>query len=108
VVRVGARLPDGGLRTAGRSPAGALLADRVLVEPGRAALVDARSAPEAASGTLHLVTDQGVRHGLPGDEVLAMLGYPRDRAVRLPASLLDRVPAGPALDPETARRNIVG
>jgi hypothetical protein len=104
VVYVGARPGDGGwLDTPRRTESGKLLADRVLVEPGRAVLVEALSAPDAQRGSLHLVSDQGLRYGLPHDDVAAMLGYPRGRAVRLPATLLDRLPAGAALDPALAR-----
>lgn len=104
VVRVGARPADGGwLDTPRRGDSGKILADRVLLEPGRAVLVEALSAPDAPHGSLHLVTDQGVRHGLVHEDVAAMLGYPRGRAVRLPATLLDRLPAGPPLDPVAAR-----
>jgi type VII secretion protein EccB len=104
VVYVGARPGGGGLLdTPRRGDGGKLLADRVLVEPGRAVLVEALSAPDVPRGSLHLVTDQGLRYGLPDDDVAAMLGYPRGRAVRMPATLLDRLPAGAALDPALAR-----
>jgi type VII secretion protein EccB len=104
-VYVGARPGDGGwLDTPRRTDGGKLLADRVLVEPGRVALVEALPAPDAPRGSLHLVSDQGLRYGLAHDDVAAMLGYPRGRAVRLPATLLDRLPAGSALDPVLARK----
>lgn len=105
-IRVGARLPGAatGMNTPQRTEQGALLADRVLVEPGWAALVEALSSADAQTGSLHLVTDQGFRHALPNIDVAGMLGYRADRLVRLPAGLLDRIPPGPALTPDAARQ----
>jgi hypothetical protein len=106
-IRVGGRLASGsGLLTSRYSEDGVRLADRVQLAPGSAALVRAMSSPEAASGSLHLVTDQGIRYGLAGAAVATMLGYDPGQAVPLPASLLDRLPAGPALDPIAARRPV--
>ncbi len=104
-INVGGRLmTEPTMATARFTDDGVRLADRVHVPPGWAALVEARSAPEAADGSLHLVTDQGIRYGLPGAAVAGMLGYDPGRAVLVPASLLDRLPSGPALDPATARQ----
>jgi type VII secretion protein EccB len=106
-VLAGARLPEtGALATGVQSGDGGLLADLVTIEPGRAALVEAMSSPDAPSGTVHLVTDQGLRFGLASREVAGMLGYRPTQLVRLPASLLDRLPAGPALDPAAAKRPV--
>jgi hypothetical protein len=105
VVKVGARLPAGdGIVTPGRTPTGGLLADRVLVASGRAVLAQAVPTPEATGGSFHLVTDQGIRYPLAAPEVARMLGYNHTAAVRLPSTLLDRLPAGPALDPVAAAR----
>jgi type VII secretion protein EccB len=104
VVRLGARPGTGGwLDTPRRGNGGKLLADQVLIEPGKAVLVEALSAPDAPRGSLHLVNDLGDRFGLAYDDVAAMLGYARDRAVRLPTALLDRLPAGSSLDPNAAK-----
>ena len=104
-VLVGARLPDtGAVATPQRTEEGGLLADRVLVAPGWGALVEAAASPEAPGGSLHLVTDEGIRYAVPSAEVAGMLGYDMGSVVRLPAALLDRLPAGPALDPAAARR----
>lgn len=103
-VRVGARPQAGGIDTAGRTAAGRKLADRVLVAPGRAALVRAEPAPGADGGSLHLVTDQGFSYPLAAPGVARMLGYPEAAAVRLPSALIARLPTGPALDPLVAAR----
>ncbi|MEU2612192.1 type VII secretion protein EccB [Micromonospora sp. NPDC007271] len=99
-VRVGARLPD--LAAAART-AGGGLADQVVVEPGRGAVVEAVTAPGAAGGAVCVVTDLGRRYVLAGPDVLGMLGYPGVRPLRLPASLVSLVPAGSPLDPTAAR-----
>ena len=105
-IHVGASLPGGasGMTTPRRTAQGALLADRVLVQPGWAALVESVSSAGAAAGSLHLVTDQGFRYALPGIEVAKMLGYRADRVIRVPAGLVDRIPVGPALSPEAAKQ----
>ncbi|MER7458761.1 type VII secretion protein EccB [Micromonospora sp. NPDC126480] len=104
-VRHGVRLPD--LAAAPRSgpPAavGGVLADHVVVEPGRGAVVEAVAAPGATGGAVCVVTDLGRRHVLAGPEVLGMLGYRDVRPVRLPASLVSLVPPGATLDPDAAR-----
>ena len=93
----------GGLPTAGASTSGIPLADRVWVPPGRAAIVEALPSPEATSGPLSLVTDEGRRYAIPSSDLLRSLGFTGQRVSKLPASLLVRIPEGPALDPEQAR-----
>jgi type VII secretion protein EccB len=90
--------------TTGRTGDGVPLADRVVLEPGYGVLVSAMSSPEAPTGTLNLVTDLGYRYPLSSAEVPAMLGYGQVTPVRLPASLVVRLPSGPALDPAAAKR----
>jgi type VII secretion protein EccB len=101
---VGGRLPPAGstVPTPRRTAGGLPLADRIHVPPGRAALVEALPSTRAAAGTLVLVTDQGRGHALAGREVLGVLGYGRIRPVRLPASLVARIPLGAGLDPAAA------
>ncbi|WFE40014.1 type VII secretion protein EccB [Micromonospora sp. WMMD998] len=79
------------------------LADQVVVEPGRGALVEAAAAPGATGGAVCVVTDLGRRYALAGADVAGMLGYAGVRPVRLPAGLVDLLPAGSPLDPEAAR-----
>jgi type VII secretion protein EccB len=104
-VLIGATLPDltNAARTAAQSPQGAALADHILVEPGRGAVVEAVAAPGLSGGTISVITDLGRRHAVTSSEVLAMLGYSTAKPLRLPASLVALVPAGKALDPEAAR-----
>ncbi|MEU7760950.1 type VII secretion protein EccB [Micromonospora aurantiaca (nom. illeg.)] len=101
-IRVGVTAPD--LAAATRTPGGrAGLADEVVVEPGRGALVEAVSAPGATGGAVCVVTDLGRRYALTGADVPGMLGYAGVRPARLPAGLVDLLPAGSPLDPEAAR-----
>lgn len=76
------------------------LADRVVVQPGRGAVVEAVAAPGATGGAISVVTDLGRRHPLSSAAVLPTLGYGDVQPVRLPASLVALVPSGDALDPE--------
>ncbi|SBT67137.1 type VII secretion protein EccB [Micromonospora sediminicola] len=101
-MRLGATAPDpaAAARTAGGRDG---LADQVVVEPGRGALVEAAAAPGATGGAVCVVTDLGRRYALTGADVPGMLGYAGVRPVRLPASLVDLLPAGSPLDPEAAR-----
>jgi type VII secretion protein EccB len=105
-VAVGGTLPpfDRMIATAGRSADRAVLADYVAVPGGAGAVVESVAAPGATGGAVSVVTEQGRRFVAPGPEVLAMLGYGSVTAIRLPAELVALVPAGPALDPEQARR----
>jgi type VII secretion protein EccB len=101
-IRLGVTPPD--LSAAARSAAGhGGLADQVLVEPGRGAVVESAAAPGATGGAISVVTDLGRRYVLPGVDVLGMLGFTGVRPVRLPASLVSLVPAGSPLDPTAAR-----
>ncbi|TDB81463.1 type VII secretion protein EccB [Micromonospora sp. KC721] len=101
-VRVGADVPDLAGPVSGRGDAG-VLADHVVVEPGRGAVVESVAAPGATGGAVSVVTDLGRRYVLADAEVLRMLGYRDVRPVRLPAGLVDLVPAGSPLDPAAAR-----
>ncbi|WFE98938.1 type VII secretion protein EccB [Micromonospora sp. WMMD964] len=87
---------------------GAVLADHVLVEPGRGAVVEATAAPGATGGAVSVVTDLGRRYVLSDREVLPMLGYGGVRPLRLPAGLVSLVPAGATLDPAAARTVAAG
>ncbi|MEV4492940.1 type VII secretion protein EccB [Micromonospora coxensis] len=102
-VRVGAGVPD--LTAVARTAATGrgVLADHVLVEPGRGAVVESVAAPGATGGAISVVTDLGRRYVLADAEVLGMLGYRNVRPLRLPAGLVSLVPAGSPLDPAAAR-----
>jgi hypothetical protein len=75
----------------------AVAADRVMVEPGRGAVVS------AVPGALSVVSELGIRYPLPNADVLTMLGYAGVNPVRMPSSVVSLLPVGPALDPVAAR-----
>ncbi|SCL34570.1 type VII secretion protein EccB [Micromonospora nigra] len=103
-VRLGVPLPD--LATVPRTAmatAGGVLADHIVVEPGRGVVVEAVAAPGATGGAVSVVTDLGRRYVLADGAVLGMLGYREVRPVRLPAGLVSLIPAGATLDPAAAR-----
>ncbi len=104
-VDVYGRVPESFPSTSGDNDDG-LTADRVAVPGGRGALV-ATLLPDdtTATGVVYLVTDQGIRYPLATqdtDAVRAALGYGAVTPVTVPATLLDLLPAGPALDPQLA------
>jgi type VII secretion protein EccB len=102
-VQAGVDGADEAAATSGVGADGTALADRVMVAPGRGAIVESMTSPAATRGTLSLVTDSGRRYALPASEVVSQLGYGGVTPVQMPASLVDRIPAGAALDPEAAR-----
>lgn len=104
-VRIGTKVPDPSeaVRTGERTEGGTVLADLVVVEPGRGAVVESVAAPGAGGGALSVVTDLGVRYSVANREVLGMLGYGAVRPVRMPANLVALLPSGRALDPDAAR-----
>jgi type VII secretion protein EccB len=86
---------------------GGVTVDHVQVPEGGGALVRAQPAPGvAATTTVYLVNDQGVRYPLQnGDNVntQSALGYAGVTPVPIPAALLALIPIGPTLDPAAAR-----
>jgi hypothetical protein len=97
---------DGAVATSRQTVDGTALADRIWVDPGHATLVEVMASPEATRGTLYLLTDLGVRHAVSSPDVLEALGYSGVRPVPMPASMAVRVPEGPALDPQAARKPV--
>jgi type VII secretion protein EccB len=104
-VRISTTVPDSSdaARTGERTEGGTVLADLVVVEPGRGAVVESAAAPGATGGALSVVTDLGVRYSVPSRDVLTMLGYGAVKPVRMPANLVALLPSGRALDPDAAR-----
>lgn len=90
--------------TGSASARGDVLADGVLVPAGRIATVRVLASPTAEAGNYFVVTDTGYRYAVPGPEVLEMLGYPAAEAVEVPTELMQRLPAGPTLNPAEAIR----
>jgi hypothetical protein len=103
VVRLGAAtgVPAGAKPLAA---GGGTRADTVFVPAGRAAVVRERPTPQAALGTVFLLTDQGVRYPVPDGDALRALGYGTVRPTPVPPTVLALFPVGPALDPAAARR----
>jgi type VII secretion protein EccB len=88
--------------TTSQTAGGTTLADRVLVPPGKIAVVRAVPGPGVDTGAYYLVTDVGIRYAVPSDQALEVLGYTPGQAVAVPPNLLTRLPAGPTLDPALA------
>jgi type VII secretion protein EccB len=104
VVAIEAVLParDPMMITPKRGPRGTALADRIVVPPGTAAVVEAMPSGRAPAGTVALVTDLGRAYPLADPKLLDTLGYAGTRPVRLPADLVARIPQGPGLSPASA------
>ncbi|HWH01897.1 MAG TPA: type VII secretion protein EccB [Pilimelia sp.] len=102
-IRLNPQLPDPAetFATPRRTADGGVLADYVVIPPGRGALVEAVAGP-GGSGAVSIVVAPGRRHTLPTDRARAALGYGAVRPIRLPAGLVALLPAGSALDPEAA------
>jgi type VII secretion protein EccB len=81
----------------------ALLADRVVVEPGCGLLIRDQPGPGIPAGALYLLVDNGVRYPIPSDDAAGFLGYKNARPTPVPGLLLRLVPAGPPLDPQAAK-----
>jgi type VII secretion protein EccB len=90
-----------------RTQNGTPLANRVKVEPGWGSIVESMSSPDAKSGSLFLVTDEGRRYGISSDDALSALGYQNVTPIPMPASLVARIPSGDALDPLAAQQQAV-
>lgn len=87
-----------------RTAQGTVLADRVVVPAGHAAVVESTPAADTQRGTFLVVTDQGIAHPLASAAVLKMLGYDGVEPVRMPAGLVARIPLGSGLSHEAAMR----
>ncbi|KOV87228.1 type VII secretion protein EccB [Nocardia sp. NRRL S-836] len=87
-----------------RTDRGAVLADRVLVPAGQAALVEAVATPDAPRGTVIVVTDQGIAYPLADPKVVEVLGFAGVQPVRMPAGLVARIPSGSGLGHDAALR----
>ncbi|MGA8118187.1 MAG: type VII secretion protein EccB [Actinocatenispora sp.] len=92
-----------GTPTGAQSQQGTTLADRVVVPPGQIAVVRAMSSSTATTGAYNLVTDIGKRYPVSSADALTALGYQPENAVSMPASLVNRIPAGPSLNPDYVR-----
>ena len=84
------------------SRTGTALADRIVVPPGRAAVVETMPTGTAPRGTVSIVTDAGRSYPLADPGLLDVLGYGGVTPVKLPAWLVARLPQGSGLDPLAA------
>ncbi|GAA1589201.1 type VII secretion protein EccB [Actinoplanes couchii] len=99
-IKVNVKIP------AGVAPAGTSRVDLISVARGAGAVVESAASPDAVagSGTVSLVTDNGIQYPLAARELLAKLGYSGVQPTRIPAQLIAYLPIGPALDPVRAAR----
>ena len=86
-------------------PAPGSKVSKVVIAPGRGALIEASSSPSspAGSGTMLVVTDDGRGYPLAGRDALSQLGYGSTAVRRMPGSVASLIPEGPALDVAAAR-----
>jgi len=90
----------------GQVTGGVRTADRVAVDGGHGALVQALPAAgaTAAGATVYLVTDQGIKYALATrSDAKTALGYGEVTPLEVPSALLALIPTGPTLDPVAAR-----
>ncbi len=100
-----ARFNDAGVRTVQRDESGNQLVSRVVVPPGKGAVVWTSQNPaDPTGGLLCLITDSGRYYPLASDDVLKRLGYDPQRTPVgwMPTYLVARLPEGPTLDPADA------
>ncbi|MGC4940409.1 type VII secretion protein EccB [Kribbella sp. DT2] len=107
-VSIDAAMPvrDAAAVTVKRGKLGTALADRILVEPGAAAVVEAMPSDQATAGTVSVITDLGRTYPLADPALLEPLGYQGVLPVRIPAQLVARIPQGSGLDPAAAVRPV--
>ncbi len=91
-----------GRAAVGESSAGTAGVDEVIVEAGTGVLLRSQPAPGVTTGALYLLTDLGIRYGLPSDDVVALLGYAGLTPVQVPSSLVSLIESGPVLNPTDA------
>jgi type VII secretion protein EccB len=104
-----AHFDEAGVVTRQQDESGNQLVSRVVVPPGKGAVIWTSQDPDdLTGGLLCLVTDSGRYYPLSSDDVLKRLGYDPQRAVGgwMPTYLVARLPEGPTLDPADAARPV--
>ena len=96
-VETGGQLPSGGAPTGILSDVG-----QVALPPGAGALVGVGPGRTIS----YFLVAGGRRYALSSTRVAGMLGYKLSQAVRLPAGVVDLIPAGPVLDPAQATKTV--
>jgi type VII secretion protein EccB len=81
-------------------------ADQVLLPPGTAAVVRSLLRDNQLGNAYYIVTDAGGRYPVPSTDVLGVLGYGGANVTPVPDRILELIPTGPALDPQTANSEI--
>jgi type VII secretion protein EccB len=78
--------------------------DQVVLPPGDGALVGLLPAPGQvkAISTYSILTDQGLRFGVPSLDTATKLGFDGNKLAAVPGNLLHLIPEGPVLDPKLA------
>ena len=81
---------------------GPLTVDSVYIHPGKGAVLNAATDPQTSGArALYVVTDDGVAYPVVNPLALAYLGL-AGRVARTAPALLNLLPKGPTLDPDTA------
>jgi type VII secretion protein EccB len=96
--------PAGGRSVAARGTRDARTADQVYVPPSAGSLVRERQSAGAATGTVYLLTDQGLRYPIANGEAVKALGYDGVTPAAVASSTLALFPVGPALDITAAQK----
>lgn len=96
----------GGTGSGQVGPLGTALADQVRIPPGGGVVMLAVAVPGGTSGTLYLVTDQGVKYPLPDTSVLTALGLGGVTPARIPVAVAALLPTGPTLDQQAAAKTV--
>ncbi|GAA5153590.1 MULTISPECIES: type VII secretion protein EccB [Amycolatopsis] len=109
VVSVGETLPkpaDAKLIDIGKPDPDGLKIDHFYMPPGRAAVVQsATGADSFGKGPMSLVTDNGLRYGIPDANTLKALGLDNPAPRPAPETILKLLPAGTSLNVSDAQRS---
>ena len=92
-ITIGVHIDAIGIDTEQVSREGLVYADKVVVPPGRAALVQSGT-PQADGGALLLVTDGGRSFPLESVDLAGVFGYPLSKAVHVYSNLVGLIPQG--------------
>ncbi|MEQ4206452.1 type VII secretion protein EccB [Actinopolymorpha sp. B9G3] len=102
-ITMGGELPAAPVEGEGEGSQGNSI-DRVVVPPGRVAIVGLQPGPDVEPESFFLITDEGVKFPVPDQASLDALGFDGIEPEKVPSSLLRLVPEGPALSQQAAFR----
>jgi type VII secretion protein EccB len=105
-ITAGGTIPANATPTGNGSPT---TVDRVWLPQGHGALIGVTASTDRPPVKTWFLLDGATRYGLSSSEVAYVLGYnlKQDETV-LPASLVDLLPMGPALDPTQIKQQLTG